>query len=313
MKLRTLIAFLMLMSFSLAAERPLAPWPPPDGPLRVIVDTDAANEVDDQFALALALGARDRLHIEGFVAAHFGGAGGSGGIDASYAELQKLLKLAGMSGEIPLKRGSDPVVYPDRIPESEGVDFIIERARAATPDDPLWLVLLGPATDAAAALMKAPDIADRLVMFWHGRTRWPVQCWNFNAYNDIKAVQIIFERPCRLVLFDAGTYLRMPWEEMERRIAPISALGQYLFDIRVENTWTKSPRKGFFDLGDIAALVDPAAVEFERVSAPRVEHDLDYDFTKDNGPIIRIFEVDRVRSFQMLEKALFVIERRTME
>ncbi len=59
--------------------------------------------------------------------------------------------------------------------------------------------------------MKAPDIADRLVVFWHGRTRWPVQCWNFNAYNDIKAVQIIFKQPCRLVLFDTGTYLRMPW------------------------------------------------------------------------------------------------------
>ncbi len=313
MKLRTLVVFLIAMSSSLAADRPLAPWPPPEGPLRVIIDSDAANEVDDQFALALVLGARDRLQIEGIVAAHFGNSGGSRGIDRSYAEVQKVLKIAGMPGDFPVKRGSDPIVYRDLVPESEGVDFIIERARAATPDDPLWLILLGPATDAAAALMKAPEIADRLVVFWHGRTRWPVQCWNFNAYNDIKAVQIIFERPCRLVLFDTGTYLRMPWEEMERRIAPIGPLGKYLFDIRVERAWTKSPTKGFFDLGDIVALVDPAAVEFEQVSAPRIGHDLDYDFSKDYGKIIRIFEVDRVRSFQMLEKALFVIERRTMQ
>src|ERR1700744_6198491 len=39
-----------------AAPRPVAPWPPPPGPLRLIIDTDTGNEVDDQYALALALG-----------------------------------------------------------------------------------------------------------------------------------------------------------------------------------------------------------------------------------------------------------------
>ena len=32
---------------------------------------------------------------------------------------------------------------------SEGVDFIIEKARASTPDDPLWIIGLGAATDMA--------------------------------------------------------------------------------------------------------------------------------------------------------------------
>jgi inosine-uridine nucleoside N-ribohydrolase len=227
--------------------------------------------------------------------------------------MQRILKLAGMEGEFPVKRGSDPIVYPDRAPESEGVDFIIERARAATPENPLWLVLLGPATNAAAALIKAPEIADRLVVFWHGRTRWPAQCWNFNAYNDIKAVQIIFEKPCRLVLFDTGTYLRMPAEEMAQRIAPASALGKFLYDRRMEHKWTATPRKGFFDLGDIVALIEPSAVEWEKVAAPRIDHDLDYDFTKDYGPIIRIFHVDRVRSFNLLEAGLYQIERAKMK
>lgn len=41
---------------------------PPSGRLRVVIDTDAANEIDDQFALAWAFTSRDRLDIEGVTA-----------------------------------------------------------------------------------------------------------------------------------------------------------------------------------------------------------------------------------------------------
>lgn len=41
---------------------------PPSGPVRVVIDTDAANEIDDQFALAWAFTSQDRLEIEGLYA-----------------------------------------------------------------------------------------------------------------------------------------------------------------------------------------------------------------------------------------------------
>lgn len=293
-----------LASPLLPADRPAAPWPPPSGGVRVIIDADAANEIDDQYALALALGSPDHLRVEGIVAAHYGLAGGSAGIDRSLAEIETVLEKAGMKGKIAVKRGSDPIVYRDRVPPSEGVDFIIERARSATPEEPLWLVLLGPSTDAAAALLKAPEIADRLVVFWHGRTQWPVRCWNFNAYNDIKAAQLLFELPCRLVLFDTGTYLRIHPDESARRFAPLGALGSYLQEIRGWRPGYLSPRKGFFDLGDIAALVDPSCVRWEKVNAPAVGHDLSYNFSRNHGEIVRIYHVDTARTFDLLENAL---------
>lgn len=285
-------------------RRPRAPWPPPQGPIRVIIDTDAANEVDDQYALALALGSPRRLVLEGLVAAHFGDAGGAAGIDKSYAEILRVLEKAGMPGKVPVKRGADPLLYRDRIPASEGVDFIVGRARTATPDAPLWLVLLGPATDAAAALLKDPGIADRMIVFWHGRTQWPVRCWNFNAYNDIKAARLLFELPCRFVLFDTGTYLRIPPEESRSRFGPLGPLGAYLQEIRERNAWALSPNKGFFDLGDIAALADPGCVRFEVTAAPAVDHDLRYDFSRNYGPIVRIYHVETDRTFALLEEAL---------
>ncbi|MEX3011491.1 nucleoside hydrolase [Hoeflea sp. TYP-13] len=43
----------------------------PGKPVRVIIDTDAANEIDDQFAIAWALLSPDRLHLEGVTAVPF--------------------------------------------------------------------------------------------------------------------------------------------------------------------------------------------------------------------------------------------------
>lgn len=111
------------------------PWPP-IAPIRVIIDTDTANEVDDQWAVALALGFPERLKIEGFVAAHYGQHGGAKGIEKSRKSLEETLAAAGTSGKFPIKNGSDPFTYRDRVPESEGVDFILEKARGATPQGP---------------------------------------------------------------------------------------------------------------------------------------------------------------------------------
>jgi purine nucleosidase len=286
------------------ADRPAAPWPPPPGQLRLIIDTDTANEIDDQYAISLVLGSPDRFRLEGIIAANFGETGGVQGIAKSYAEIQKVLEKASMTGKVPVKRGSDPLLYRDQNIQAEGVDFIIEKARAATPQDPLWLVLLGPATDAAAALLKDPGIADRIVIFWHGRTQWPLRCWNFNAYNDILAARLLFELPCRFVLFDTGTYLRISPEESARRFGSIGPLGSYLQEIRHRKPGFMSPNKGLFDLGDVAALADSSSVRWEVTNAPAVMQDLQYDFRRNNGEIVRIYHVENEPTFRLLEEAL---------
>ena len=41
---------------------------PPEGKIRLIIDTDTHNEIDDQYALAWALLSQDQLEIEGVLA-----------------------------------------------------------------------------------------------------------------------------------------------------------------------------------------------------------------------------------------------------
>lgn len=304
------VTWLVTATACAGALRPAAPWPPPIGPLRLIIDTDAGAEIDDQYALSLALASPARLKLEGVVAAHFGDSGGPSGIEKSYAEIGRVLEKAGISG-IPVKRGAEPFQFRERPPDSEGVRFIIERARASTPEQPLWLVLLGPATDAAAALLLDPSIAERMIVFWHGRTQWPVRCWNFNVTNDVKAARLLFELHCRFILFDTGTYLRISVEETASRFLPLGPLGRYLHEIRSRNQAFLSPAKAMFDLGDITALVDPSAVRWERTGAPAVDYDLRYDFSKQHGEIIRIYHVERDRAFDLLEEALRRLAERT--
>jgi purine nucleosidase len=286
---------------------------PPPGALprriRLLIDADVANEVDDQYAIALALLSPERIDLRGIVAAHFGDRAGPDGIEQSYAEAQRVLALAppdgaGLAGAVPLRRGSHPLRYGTEPSPSEGVDLILEEAGRATPDDPLWLMGLGPATDIASAYLIDPTIAERVVVLYHGRTRWPEKCWNFNVHNDVRAARTLFHSPLPLVLFDTGTYLRQPMEEAEARVAPHGALGRYLTDIRRRAPRWAAPEKGLFDLGDAVLLVQPDLCEWEEVAVPEVGWDLLYDHHRTHGRMLRVYDVDRAGTFDLLERTL---------
>lgn len=290
-------------------QRKVPRIPPAGAPLKVIIDADAKNEIDDQWAIALAILAPERFQIEGFVAANFDNSwGGPSGIEASACEIELVLEKAGMAGRWPVLRGSHPLQYKSQPTESEGVDFIIERARAATPEEPLWIVGLGAATNMASAYLKAPEIADRVVAFWHLRTRWPEQCWNFNVFGDVRAARLLFESPLSFVLFDTGTHLTCTMEESDQRVRPCGALGEYLHNYRRAHSHWQSAEKGFFDLGDIAALLDPDLASWEEVDCPRVEQDLSYQFEGKLGRILRCGDIDRDRTFELLFKRLQILK-----
>ena len=55
----------------LSAEKMRQMLEPPTGKMRLVIDTDAKNEIDDQFAIAWALMSQDRFEIEGMYAAPF--------------------------------------------------------------------------------------------------------------------------------------------------------------------------------------------------------------------------------------------------
>ena len=283
------------------SERILPSIPGKNEKMRVIIDTDAKNEIDDQWAIMLALLSSDRFEIEGFIASNFdNNHGGPAGIEKSYEEIELLLKKSGFEDKYPVYKGSHPMRYKYEPSASEGVDFIVQKAMESSASDPIWVIALGSATNLASAYLTNPEITDRVVFFWHGRTKWPEKCWNFNVFGDRLAAITLFHVPVPLVLFDTGTYLTCPMEESEQHVMPYGEIGKYLHDYRYTNPWYMQSDKGFFDLGDIAALVDPDIALWQEVSCPEVDPDLSYKFTGKKGRILRCYHIDRDQTFQLL-------------
>ena len=286
--------------------RELPVLPPKNRRLPVIIDSDAACEVDDQHAITLALLAEERLEIKGFIGAQFGDRAGVKGPEQSAQEIEKILGLMNLSKQYPVFRGcSCPLPYRTVPSSSKGVDFILDCCQSSTQEQPIWIVGLGPATDIASAYLIDPSIADRCVVLWHGRTRWPQSAWNVNVFRDLRAAQLLLESRLPLILFDTGTNLICPMTEAESRIEPYGGIGKYLVKIRRErDPQFSTPRKGIFDLGDIAFLINPDCAKVEQVNAPSIKEDLRYSFKNTHGKILRVADIDRDAVFRELYKRL---------
>jgi hypothetical protein len=73
---------------------------------------------------------------------------------------------------------------------------------------------------------------------------------------------------------------------------------------RLRNAYYRDPTKGFFDMGDIAVLIDPDIGKWETTNCPTVTEYMDYNFYKTNGTLLRCYDIDRDKAFQLLYRRL---------
>ncbi len=169
----------------------------PSGKIDVILDTDAFNEIDDQFAISYMLKSQDKLNIKGFCAAPFFNENSSSpadGMERSYHEIKKLLKLAKEESFIPyVFRGSDRFLTDETTPvESESADFIINTAKSYSPENPLYIVAIGAITNVASAFIKCPELKAKTVIVWLGGHALHIgHSAEFNMMHDIAAARVI--------------------------------------------------------------------------------------------------------------------------
>jgi hypothetical protein len=115
---------------------------PPAGRIRMVLDTDTYNEIDDQFAVVHSLLSRDRLDVEALYAAPFHNERSSGpgdGMEKSYEEILRLLERLDVSAEGLVHRGSTSYLPDPDVPvESPAAADLIERTMSGP--DPLYIV-----------------------------------------------------------------------------------------------------------------------------------------------------------------------------
>lgn len=271
--------------------RMLAPRP---GRLRAVLDTDTYNEIDDQFALVQAMLSPDRIALEAIYAAPFHNRRSTSpedGMEKSYEEILRLLDRMGRSPAGFVFRGVRDYVGPGRqAREAEAVDDLIARARAGSPDDPLHIVAIAAISNVASALLKAPDIADRVIIVWLGghALEWP-DTREFNLRQDVGGAQVVFDSGAPLVLVPCKgvtSHLLTTVPEIERHVEPHGEIGGFLagrFKGYSDDHFGWS--KEIWDMAPVAWLIDPDWVPTVIVPTPILTDQVTWSVDRNRPPM----------------------------
>ena len=285
------------LSFACDVEsQELSPaMPIPSGKVRILLDTDAGNYFDDQFALAYAARSPEAVSIESIYAAPFVNrrAGDPAtGVDQSYESILRVVEALNRSQEsaaledIPVLKGAREWLQPTGRPErTPAATDIVERVLADTADD-LYIVAIGPATNVAAALLLEPSLARRAKILWLGGTphHFP-SAEEFNLRQDPVAARVLFESGVRLMHFPApglAENLRTTHSELQNRLESQSAIGDHLLSLVDKRSPARQPGDptsqtlAIWDMAPVAWLVQPDWVQSAVVNSPQLDDALEW-------------------------------------
>ncbi|MCR5502078.1 MAG: nucleoside hydrolase [Lachnospiraceae bacterium] len=265
---------------------------PDNKKIRVIVDTDAACEADDPFAIVQAL-LSPKLIVKAVVAEHFAE---EGSMEKSYDEILTILRA--MELEVPALKGQrGPLSKDDEM--SEAVSFLIEEAMKEE-EKPLFVLCQGAITNVAMAIKKEPRIKERMTVIWigtHGSAGNKAPFREFNAGNDIGAANLVLESGAEIWLVPSTVYgtINIGIAEIKRRIRPLGKIGEHLYSNLMEYNmsesafWTKGESWSLGDSPAVAIALNPDCGHYEYEEAPFIEEDTSSSRGIGN-PKIRIYK-----------------------
>jgi inosine-uridine nucleoside N-ribohydrolase len=242
----------------------------------MVLDTDTYNEIDDQFALVHALLSPERIDVEAIYAAPFHNDRSSGpadGMEKSYEEIVRLLRVIGRTHEGFVHRGATSwLPGSDQPVTSPAVADLIARAMADR-EGPLYVVAIGAPTNVASALLAEPRISARIVVVWLGgnASYWPTAS-EFNLKQDMHASRVLFDSGVPLVhvpCLPVTDHLCTTEAEIDRFVRGRGVLGDLLADEYAaysDDHFGQS--KAIWDLGPVAWLLNPAWVESVLAPSP---------------------------------------------
>ena len=265
---------------------------PDNKKIRVIVDTDAACEADDPFAIVQAL-LSPKLKVLGIAAEHFNA---PASMEKSYDEIRTILDA--MELEVPVLRGQQGPLEGD-VQISEASRFIIDEAMKSDEGDPLYVLCQGAITNVAMALQSEPGIKKGLRIIWigtHGKAPYTAPFREFNAGNDVPAANMVLESGADIWLVPSLVYttINIGIAEIKRRIAPCGKIGEHLYTNLVDYNnsdsafWTQGESWSLGDSPAIAIAINPGCGRYEDAPAPHVEDDTSSS-ERSGNPIVRIY------------------------
>ncbi len=277
---------------------------PPSPPQRVpmVLDTDTANEIDDQFAVVHALLSQDRLRLEAIYATLFSRDGSSPatGVAESEAEIQRLLERLQVDPGDRVLRGADEFLSENRPSVSNAASAdLISRALEAR-DGPLWVAAIGALTNIASALHDSPEIAERIVIVWlGGQPQHRHDAREYNLYQDPVAARAVFDSGAPLIhipCYGAASHLLTSTAELDAYVRPQGAIGEYLADIfHDHNEQYPGRSKEIWDLSATGYLINADWVSRLSIPRPTLSQDMKWVSPPNDAPSAPFAEAHYVR------------------
>ncbi len=216
----------------------------PGARARVIIDNDFSGDPDDLYQLVHHL-LSPSVEIRGVIASHLreGDPFDPGPDTAANAELvvRDVFARMGLTSTEVIHRGSSRLLPDTSTPvESPAVDHIIAEAMRTDTTAPLYYAAGGGLTDIASAILRRPEIADRLTLIWIGGLEhdglavpppaaMPIE---YNLLIDVAAGEVVFGPGGPTIWQVPRNVYRqclVSDVELRLRVAGAGALGEYLY------------------------------------------------------------------------------------
>lgn len=259
---------------------------PPTGKVKVVLDTDTYNEIDDQYAVVYALLSPEKIEVEALYAAPFfnhKSTSPADGMEKSYQEILRLLSRLDVDPDEFVFRGSTGKLTDYETPyRSAAALNLVERAMQDR-EELLVVVAIGALTNIASAILIEPEIIDRMVVVWLGGNafHWPHNR-EFNLLQDILAARLLFDCGVPLVQVPCAgvtTHLRTTVPEIDRYVVGRGAIGDYLAEtFKSYNEDHFAWSKEIWDVAAIAYLINHEWVPTDFVHSPIVTDQITWSF-----------------------------------
>ena len=290
----------------------------PEGPVDCVLDTDAYNEIDDQYAIALLV-KHEKINLRALYACPFYNGNSSGpedGMEKSYDEILNLLTLMGreeMKENVYL--GSRGYLPDEKTPvESPAARHLCMLAGQHSREKPLYVVSIGCITNVASALLLDPSIAENIVIVWLGghALNWPDTA-EFNMAQDIAAARVVFGCGCPLVQLPCmGVVSAFYTTEPELRywLEGANPLCDYLVAHTMEAAESYAKGKVWsrviWDVTAAAWLLNDGGrfMRTEIIHAPVPTYDKTYSFDNGRHLMLYVSHINRDALFEELFRVL---------
>lgn len=302
------------MLSTLTESRRVSMLTPPALPADMVLDTDTYNEVDDQFALTMAL-LHPGVRLRAVYAAPFHNelsTGPADGMEKSYEEILRLFDRVTASYPDtvipPAFRGATGYMTKGQPADSPAARDLAARAMGYTPEKPLVVAAVGCPVNVASALLLAPEIADRIVIVWLGGQPhdWAT-AREFNLQQDHASSALLFDSGAPLVQIpcqQVTDHLLVTLPELEYYLADSTPIGAYLLgmvkDWAAKVGLSRQPvwSKVIWDVSAVAWCALPGSIRTALVPAPRLTEELTYAGDRARHLMAEAYEVDRDRIFR---------------